>query len=164
VRLELEFPAEWNRIDAVREAVSRSLGAAYGQDEVRDALAMVSAELLENAVKYGLPHSVQFSLREEADRIVVDVANQIAGDSAHLEALRQRLAWVHSFPSAEQAYLAALSEIYEKDPQEAQDHSGLGLVRVIFEGGCELACDLSNTGEVRIRATCRRPGSAETVR
>jgi hypothetical protein len=72
--LELSIPPEWPRIDRVREAVASSLGAVFGSGGVDEALSMVSTELLENALKYGLPGKiVRFRLQSEMQSVVVSV-------------------------------------------------------------------------------------------
>ena len=53
--------------------------------------------------------------------------------------LQQRIAWIHTFASPGEAYMAALTTVYER--AEAQGgEGGLGLVRIAYEGGCELDC------------------------
>ena len=95
-RLQLSIPAQWERIDSVREAVGLSIGAVFGDQALKDAIAMVSAELLENAVKYGETEggSVRLSIERTRDRIEIRVTNPIPAASTHARALRDRLARV----------------------------------------------------------------------
>ena len=51
--IELCIPPDWERIEAVRSAVAACFAAVTRDAEVDQALAMVCAELLENALKYG---------------------------------------------------------------------------------------------------------------
>ena len=93
VRLEMSIAADWDRIDPVREAVERLVGVASRCPDASSALAMVSAELLENAVKYGKPGkgSVSYVLEERAAEIVIVVTNEAAPGRSLVE-LDERLA------------------------------------------------------------------------
>jgi hypothetical protein len=153
--LELSIPASWERIDPTREAVGLLILARFGDGDLRDALAMVSAELLENAIKYSPPASrVGLSITDGDDGVLIAVSNAVDERSAHLPELRERIEWIARFPSPEAAYQAALTRVRADDDRSA---AGLGIARVAYEGGCELACDLSVPGRVTVRARCARP-------
>lgn len=161
LHLDLWIPGDWERINLLREAVARCVAAVFGDVELRDALPMVSAELLENAVKYGIPGTgVNLSIHAEHDSLVVFVTNEIEGVK-HVDALKQRLEWLRSFPDPYEAYTAALSEIYaQAASRRAGEDGGLGLVRVSYEGGCRVDCDTSETGKITVSARCARPAMA----
>lgn len=153
LHLDLAVPTEWGRIDLVREAVARCIGAVFADKDLCDALAMVSAELLENAFKYGLPGQpdVQIVVRKSADRVVISVTNAIDEGGQHVEKLSQRVAWVNEFNDALSAYQAALEETFAT---EDTNRSGLGLARILYEGGCAIDCDTSKRGQVTVNAAC----------
>jgi hypothetical protein len=157
IRLELAIPSQWTRIDSVRQAVSLCLSAVFGDVTLKDSLAMVSAELLENAIKYGEEGGVTLSIGKQADRLVIEVTNGIAS-SSHTRSLEDRIAWLRGFESPSEAYLAALARVYE---QSTVDHlaSGLGIVRIAYEGGCEVDCYTPAPGQVTVRASCAIPPS-----
>ena len=151
LHLDLAIPPDWGRIDQVREAVSHCVTAVYANRDLRDALAMVASELLENAFKYGKSGpDVKITVREHAGRVVVTVTNEVDADTPHTEALEQRVAWVKNFGDPQQAYQAALERAYTDE----SDASGLGLARISYEGGCNLDCDTSTAGKVTVRAEC----------
>ena len=153
--LQLVLPSDWERIDSVREAVSRCALAVYGDEELRDELAMVAAELLENAMKYGASGSdVQLVIGEAEGALQVTVTNAVEPGSPHLVALRKRVEWLRSYADPAEAYQQAISEIYGGDAQDG----GLGLVRIAYEGCCTVACDLTQTGAVSVHAR-RAPSS-----
>jgi hypothetical protein len=160
LHLDLWIPGDWERINLIREAVARCVAAVFGDVELKEALAMVSAELLENAVKYGIPGTgVNVSVHEDGESLVVDVTNQVQ-DARHVDALRHRLDWLRGFADPSEAYMAAMADIYahaEARPQGQE--GGLGLVRVSYEGGCRVDCDTSETGKITVRARCARPAS-----
>jgi hypothetical protein len=151
LHLDLVIPADWPRIDQVREAVAACVGAVFGDRDLRDALAMVSAELLENAFKYGAEEPVRLALHTEGSDLVVTVTNVVAEGSEHAHALEAVVRWVNAQDSAEAAYTAALARAFD-DRTDDVDRSGLGLARISYEGGCALACDLSTPGRVTVRA------------
>jgi hypothetical protein len=153
LRLELVLAHDWERIDQVREAVGRCALAVFADEDVKDALSMVAAELLENAMKYGSPQSdVRLAMSEQGGEISVVVRNAIDERSPHIRHLRERVEWLHGYSDPAVAYAEALSEIYS---QGALADSGLGLVRIAYEGGCRIDCDLSQAGQVIV--TAHRP-------
>jgi hypothetical protein len=163
LRLDLSLPPEWSRIDPTREAVGLLVLAMFGDDDLRDALAMVSEELLENAIKYCRPEStVSISIRHQAGDVVVSVTNEVADDALHIEVLKKRLEWIRRFPSAADAYAAAIGRVYERGrPASAEaGEAGLGIVRIAYEGRCDIELDLSAPGLVTVHATCARPEAA----
>lgn len=160
LQLELRIPPQWARIDRVRQAVSLCIAAVFADTDLEDALAMTSAELLENAMKYGKSDSdrVTLTVFDHADEVVVSVSNALGGEG-DAEALRRRIAWISGFESASDAYMAALAEVSERDGGQG----GLGLVRIAYEGGCRLSCDGTGT-ELTVRAHHRFSNSRALAR
>jgi hypothetical protein len=159
LHLDLAIPSEWPRIDQVREAVASCVDAVYSDRDLRDALAMVSAELLENAFKYGAPGPVRITLRAEDSDVVVTVTNAVAEGSTHACALQDLVSWVNGHASAEAAYAAALERAFDDRAGDCE-RSGLGLARISYEGGCALACDTSTPGRVTVQARAPLPKAA----
>lgn len=151
--LELSIPADWQRIDQVREAVASSLGAVFGVGSggVDEMLSMVSTELLENALKYGAPgHSVRFRLESADNAVVVHVSNQLPSDSQHGRTLRERISWLQSFEDPPAAYAAALQRVFAGVGSGSD--GGLGIARILHEGQCQLDCDVSNADMITVTA------------
>jgi hypothetical protein len=156
LRLDLSIPPEWSRIDPTREAVGLLVLAMFGDDDLREALAMVSEELLENAIKYCRPETtVSIAIRHADDHVVIAVTNAVDGDTLHVGLLQQRIDWIRKFASPAEAYAAAIARVYEQG-QRAAGEPGLGIVRIAYEGRCQLACDVSVPGEVTVKAVCPR--------
>jgi hypothetical protein len=154
MHLDLCFPAEWERIDPVRQAVGNCLTAVFGDRDLKDAIAMVSAELLENALKYGKVDQpdVKIRIHEDVDAevMVIEVSNTIDVESSHLKTLEERVSWVKGFKDPQEAYLSALASAFQGNDDIT---SGLGLARISYEGGCEIECDTtSEPGRVIVRA------------
>jgi hypothetical protein len=152
LHLDLAVPTDWRRIDQVREAVGHCVAAVFGDRDLRDALGMVCAELLENAFKYGSADqtTVQLNVRQDGERLVIAVTNRIDSGTAHALKLAERVAWVNEFGDPQRAYEAALARAYTDE----SDASGLGLARILYEGGCALGCDMTADGRVTVNAVC----------
>lgn len=164
LRLDLCIPPEWARIDAIREAVGLFVAAVFGDGELRESLPMVSAELLENAIKYGKLDGtgVRYSLREDDNEVVISVSNAIEPGAAQVRALAAHVAWVGSFAEPVAAYQAALARLYDQEDRP-EGESGLGLVRIAYEGGCRVECDTTEPGRVTLRAIRALPELAEAT-
>jgi hypothetical protein len=162
LHVELQILPEWSRIDPVRQAVGLCVEAVFGNEDLRDALGMVCAELLENAIKYGkpAPHKVRLVLsnseQPQRHEVTLSVINAVDEASHHVELLQQRIGWIQRFDSSAEAYMAALTLVYER--AEAQGgEGGLGLVRIAYEGGCRLDCDCPEQGVMAVHARYTLP-------
>ena len=159
-RNQLRLDGQWERIDSVREAVGHAVTATFGDSDLRDSLAMVTAELLENALKYGEAEAgVELSIVSEPEAVVVTVDNAVKEGSPHIAALHKRLAWLREVGDPFTAYTTALAEVFDRTGSEGAD-SGLGFARIGYEGRCAIVCDTSRPGFVSV--TARRP-THETV-
>ncbi len=140
--IELCIPPDWERIEAVRSAVAACFAAVTRDAEVDQALAMVCAELLENALKYGRAQTqgVHLSVAEAKGEVLITVTNEIEPGSPHATMLQAKLGWLRGFGDSAEAYVAAMSEIYARNDER---EGGLGLVRIVHEGGCALECDVA---------------------
>ncbi|MFO0662265.1 MAG: DUF6272 family protein [Polyangiaceae bacterium] len=160
IQLDVRIPTEWGRIEPAREAIGFLIAAVYADTDLKDALSMVCAELLENAIKYGKPNEsgVRLQLQEEPESVVISVSNSIENESHHTAALQEKLDWIRGFADATEAYMAALAQVYER-PEEEQN-GGLGLVRIAYEGGCTLDCS-SDQNTLTVHARHRRGPAAK---
>jgi hypothetical protein len=165
LRLDLHIAPEWERIDAVREAVARCVAVVFGEGPLEHQLGMVSAELLENAVKYGRGHKgVTLSIRGDQQELVVMVANAVEKGSQHAQHLQRRLKWLRAFKDPFEAYTAALQQVYDRSTPDAEDN-GLGLARIYYEGRCQIDCDVSQPETVSVSARFRgQPAAPQSAR
>jgi hypothetical protein len=155
-RLELPIDSSWSSIDLLHRRVTSGAEAVLSDLQLCQTIAMVASELVENVVKYSdwsRPDlaTVAISARAtpEGDVIDVEVTNPIDG-MADFEAIRVTLDWIASFPTPRDAYIARVRRLAEED--EAV-HSQLGLVRVAYEGGCQIEATLLPDRILRVRAT-----------
>lgn len=142
--LDVPVRGEWANVDLLRTSVQNCFAAVFSDIDGCHALSMVTAELLENAVKYGSwdHHGEQaFRLRVigQPDRALVSVENPVAGGDPKVGELLDTLAWMKTFASPGDAYRSKLLAIASSDVSErALGLSKLGLVRVAYEGNCEI--------------------------
>ena len=149
LRLELRVPPDWSRIEDVRTAVDLCVRSVCADPDRREALSMTAVELTENAIKYGRADDnlVTVTLYDKNGDIVVEVSNPLAPEQDG-EQVARRIAWIESFPSAADAYQAAMLQV----GAEGRDGvSGLGLARIAYEGGCRLTSSMQN-GVMTVRA------------
>ncbi len=157
-QIELPLHPGWDAIVPLRDSVLACLRTVFPDPSIASSLALVTAELLENAVKFGCWDEGaaygaygQFSLRVSGsgDRVEIEVANPVAPDDDNLKRLEGELARIAAAPSPEEAYLKAVRGL------ALGRESPLGLARAAHEGGCNLFAMLD--GEVvRVRAVTRR--------
>jgi hypothetical protein len=138
---------EWRNIDLLRTSVQNCFTAMFADLDNCNAIAMVTGELLENALKYGNWHADSapqvFRLRAIGDTEIVEVSvqNPCNPDSSNIARLNETLRWIASRPSAETAYRERLLAI--ASAPDGAGEGGLGLVRIAYEGTCALEADVT---------------------
>jgi hypothetical protein len=154
--IRLRVPAEWSGIEPVREAVGKVLHVVCTDRDVEDAVSMVCAELLDNALRYGVPDpkGISFSLQILEGQLVVSVSHAVAFGSPDVPRLLDRLAWVGRQADPAQAFVEALAQVGARMTDAPGDGgAGVGLARVAYMGGCRLAADTSRSDRVTVIAT-----------
>jgi hypothetical protein len=154
--IRLRVPAEWSGIEPVREAVGKVLHVVCTDRDVEDAVSMVCAELLDNALRYGRhdDRGISFSLQILEGQLVVSVSHAVAFGSPDVPRLIDRLAWVGRQADPAQAFVEALAQVGARAPDAPGDGgAGVGLARVAYMGGCRLAADTSTSDRVTVIAT-----------
>jgi hypothetical protein len=143
---------EWRNVDLLRTSVQNCLKAVLADLDSCHTVAMVTGELLENALKYGdwgFGDWSMFRLRVQGTptTIEVSVQNPVTGDDGNVDLLIKHLEWIRSFPEPDGAYRARMLEIAsaEDDSDPGTDKgSRLGLARIAAEGNIELAATEDN--------------------
>ncbi|HUI72725.1 MAG TPA: ATP-binding protein [Spirochaetia bacterium] len=153
--LELRVASDWGEVGRVNEAVSGFLRRCALPTEAIDKYTMVVCELVENGIKYG--HFTN-------DRDVVDVRVWITGGSisvlvsnpigsytqTYLGELDRTIQWVRGFQAPFEAYIARMKAI-SREPLDI-DKSGLGLVRITYEGQALLDFYLDENNTLSVSA------------
>lgn len=145
--IDLPVRSEWSNVDLLRTSVQNCFTAIFSDIEGCHALAMVTGELIENAIKYGdwTGNAEQrFRLRVwgEGRAAHVSVENPVHRNDPNAQEVLKTLGWMRKFPSAIEAYRAKLLEVASTD--RAPSDSKLGLVRIAYEGNCVLAAEITS--------------------
>lgn len=157
--LEVELQPEWRNVTRASEAVALLVLGTYGDDDLRDAIAMVSSELLENAIKYADPQRlVRLAIHDDSKSIVVEVTNAVV-QPEEIQRLAARLDWLNQQPDAAAAWLEALT--LATTETNAPDRPGLGILRIAYEGGSRVDYESSEPGTLTVRASMTKPPANE---
>lgn len=127
-----------------------------GDSELGQALGMVTAELLENAVAYSVEgtDSVSLSVVVDPDEARVRVTNP--ADDAATGVVARRIERIGSFDNPAEAYAVFLQESFER----GDGQGSLGLPRIAYEGECRLALEKTPNGLVTVMARRSLSGPA----
>ena len=156
--IDLTVRNEWKNIDLLRTSVQNCFIAVFADLDGCHAIAMVTGELLENALKYGdwtTGDRAMFRLRVHGreGNIEVSVQNPLKPNDPNAASLQASLEWLNGYAKPEQAYRARMLQIAQEDSDSAP--SKLGLVRIAFEGNCRISAAVDN-GTVCVTAVLMR--------
>ena len=154
--IDLTVRNEWKNVDLLRTSVQNCFIAVFADLDGCHTIAMVTGELLENALKYGdwaRDKRAMFRLRVEggSGKILVSVQNPLDPKDPAATNLVNTIDWIGGFAKPEQAYRARMLAIAQDDSNMTSS-SQLGLVRIAFEGNCRLAAVI-DSGAVTVTAT-----------
>jgi hypothetical protein len=141
-RFHVELPLHpgWEAIEPLRASVLACARSVFPHPELAPAIAIVTAELLENAVKFGRWEGGAglFALRVDGDDsgVVIEVSSPTAAGDENLARLTEELARIAAAPSPEEAYAKKVRAV------ALGKAGGLGLARCAYEGGCDLSADV----------------------
>ena len=139
--LELTFEPMWPNVRKIRQQVGAALEAC--RQELRTAAMMTASELVENAIKYGenvtAAPTVTFSLEATSRQIVIRVING-STNRAGVAELERRVKELATATNKQALYQARLEQLLA----HADDSGKLGIYRIGFEGGFDLALDYQN--------------------
>ena len=151
----IDFPVlgEWENVDQVRLSLQTCIASLFQNVDLRHTLAMVAGELLENAVKYAhrSDDNTMFRLKiwgALSDVAFVQVANPVDDESAKF--VIDAIANIRNAPSIADSYFARMREIASRPSRMSR----LGLLRIAYEGGCDLSAQLDD-GMLTITAAIR---------
>jgi len=153
--IELPLSPGWEAIEPLRASALACATVIFPQQGVAAGVALVTAELLENAVKFGRwtgqGAEGYFALRIDGhdDRVEIVVSNPVDPDDAHVARLAEEIERIAAAPSPQEAYLKAVRSV------ALGKRSSLGLLRACHEGGCDLSVEVAGT-VVHVKAVTRR--------
>ena len=147
----------WGEIEKARTQISKFLNDQQLSEDLVHAATMVFSELIENGVKYGNFRSgdrVETSIKINSHLITIEVIHPI--NPANLEHLRQLdeiIQWIRGYQDPFEAYIEKLKEIAKKPI--ADKDSGLGLVRMAYEGGAILDFFIDEDRKLNVSAVLK---------
>ncbi len=135
--LKLEINPDWSEIDNVRNSCTQFLKSHGFPGELIHSLSMILSELVENSIKYGdfedSRKEVLIYLNISKNYITIEVNNPVDQNNFHhLKRLDKTIQWIRGYQDSFQAYIEKLKEIARKPLED--EESGLGLVRIAYEG------------------------------
>ncbi|GMT49216.1 MAG: hypothetical protein IEMM0008_0755 [bacterium] len=134
--LHINIKPEWDELKNVMSAVSDFLLPFNLSNDIIHAMVMVSNELAGNAVKYGYFQNeakISLDLSINKTHITIEVRNPIhESNEYHLQKLDKTIQWIRGYQDSFEAYTMKLKELAKSDLN--CDESGLGLVRIAYEG------------------------------
>ena len=142
--IDLPVSNRWENVDLMRTSVLNCFAAVFRDMDGVHSFAMIAAELLENAIKYGNwaegEDGGHLHLRVWGDHneARVQVENPVDVKSSDVSELLRTIEWLKSFGSGEEAYRARLLEV----AASPKGVSRLGLARILYEGECTLDAEL----------------------
>ena len=151
--IQLIIDANWEDIENLRTESGQFLSSHKLSKEIIDAVTMIISELAENSIKYGSyadpNRKVEVNLSLSSDKITVEVLNPF-DESAHphLKRLDKTIQWIRGYQDPFEAYIERMKEVSRKPLTD--EESGLGLVRIAYEGGGILDFFVNEEGMVNI--------------
>ena len=134
--LSLTLPPVWDELSVLRQQTEEFLQAQDVGADIVNAMVMVTCELAENALKYGVfvsDSTVAVTITVRKNSITTEVRNPVTDEqAANLARLDWMIQWIRGHQDPFEAYLARLEEVSHQSIDS--NESGLGLVRIAYEG------------------------------
>lgn len=152
---KLTVSPDWEELESVRTKAGKFLLQYDLDDDEISSAVMVLSELLENSIKYGSftepDDEIEVNLGLSQSNIVVEVSNP-ADDSClpNLNKLDRMIQWVRGYQDPFEAYVERLKVVAQKSLKDKK--SGLGIVRVAYEGDVTLDFHISEEGRLTVSA------------
>lgn len=163
--LKVDISPIWEEIEPAKGTLTDFLSDLGFSEDAVDALTMVTGELMENAVKYGsfqLPSDqVGVEIRVSQGGVTIEVTNPVDEVSYHhLKNLDKAIQWIRGYQDPFEAYVDKLKEISKKPLHD--EESGLGLVRIAYEGRGVLDFFVGEDGVLNVSAITNMEGECST--
>lgn len=151
--IDVPVRSEWSNVDLLITSVENCFAAMFADIDGCHTIAMVTGELLENAIKYGdwtRGHRVfRLHVSGKDKEATVSVENPITPDNKAIEELFETIRWLDTFASPDEAYRARLLEV--ANAPRGGGMSKLGLVRIAYEANCRIKAEKQDDA-VRVTA------------
>jgi hypothetical protein len=159
--LDLAIAPDWDAVKRTWDPSHKMLVDAGLTADEGYQLAMVTQELLENAVKYGsFRHGERLLLgiRVTSEDVVIEVKSRVGVDDAHLHSFDQRIQWIRGFQDPFEAYVERMKIVSAQPFSDGE--SGLGLARIAYEGRSIIDFYVDENNTLAVSAVYRRDGES----
>jgi hypothetical protein len=128
---------DWSNVSLLVTSVQNCFNAMFANVKESRTVAMVTGELLENAIKYGSwkTSDQRLHLRVAGSKEVTRICVDNPSDPESFKDLQKSLDWMAGFPDAEAAFRARLLALATTSDSQV---SKLGVVRIAYEGRCAI--------------------------
>ena len=137
---KLSFMPDWIELENVYNTAYNFFSAFSFNSEYINMFTMITCELVENSIKYGDFHKhkkVEVFVKIFQKKIMIIVRNPVGESSEpYLHELDKTIQRVRGFQDPYEAYIERMREI-SMEPFD-NDKSGLGIVRISYEGHATL--------------------------
>ena len=162
--MKLAVKPEWDEIEEARIEAGKYLQSLGLVPDTVHALTMVISELIENGIKYGSfagpEDTVEVNIHQNENMITVEVINPIDPTDTiarnHLNRMDKAVQWIRGYQDPFEAYVEKLKEVSRRPLSD--EESGLGLVRIAYEGKAILDFFVSEEGSLNVSAVSNFQG------
>jgi hypothetical protein len=151
--ITMYISTNWEIIRDIETRVSSYF--SDGQKDINDASMIVITELVENAVKYGVPlpgmHAIKFNFEIRDNFVEISIINAI-GHEKHRTAITRLIDEINNSGNPQELYTMRLQELLNFDGKIMT--GGLGLYRIAHEAKFEINYSLD--GDI-LTVIARRP-------
>ncbi len=154
--LALRIDPEWEAIKAAWDPCRAMLARVGFDDDATYQLAMVSQELLENAVKHGAfrqGERISFEVRAGPEDVTLEVKSRVGVDDANLRRFDRMIQWIRGFQDPFEAYVQRMKTVSTQPYSNGE--SGLGLTRIAYEGRCVIDFYVDDDSTLAVSAVYR---------
>lgn len=153
--MKLVVNPKWDEIERARNESAEFFRSHGLPDEAVYGLTMVISELIENSIKYGIFRSPESKVTLDVHlgdtMITVEVINPVDETAQdHLRRLDKTIQWIRGHQDPFEAYVERLKEVSKKPLYDTE--SGLGLVRIAYEGQAILDFFVSEDNNLSVSA------------
>jgi hypothetical protein len=151
--IQLAMEPKWDEIEKIRNKSRKFLVSQGLAEDSVQAFTMVISELVENSVKYGKfaspANRVIVKINISRNTIIAEVINPVDATAyPNLRKLDKTLQWIRGFQDPFQAYVERIKQVSRKPLDD--DFSGLGLVRIAYEGNAIVDFFLSDSNLLNV--------------
>ena len=154
IKKNISIKPVWDEIEKSRDQLIEFLGEKKLSENTIHSATMIFSELIENGIKYGKfspGDAVETWVNINDHLITIEVINPVDTEKiTHINELDKMIQWIRGFQDPFEAYIEKLKQV-SKMPIKNKE-SGIGLVRIAYEGGGILDFFINEEGKLNVSA------------